>query len=109
MSNEKFTPGPWRREGNRVYPITEAGRARHWGGPICSVDYNSFVDQDSADKNEKEAGYDAALIAAAPEMYEFINWIRSVQGQYAIIKGKKFLPQILDKAYELLKKARGEA
>lgn len=103
MSNEKFTPGPWRREGNRVYPITEAGRARHWGGPICSVDYNSFVDQDSADKNEKEAGYDAALIAAVPEMYDWLNWLIE-NDMLAIVN-----PNDREKIKSVLKKARGEA
>ena len=45
---------------------------------------------------------------AAGEMIAFIEWIRSVAGQCAVINGKKFLPQILDKADELLKKARSE-
>lgn len=94
MSNEKFTPGPW--------------KIKHfeWEGfPNNSIEYG--------ESGECVAEYvandaDAKLISAAPEMYEFINWIRSVAGQCAIIKGKKFFPQILDKADELLKKARGE-
>lgn len=102
MSNEKFTPGPWRREGNRVYPITEAGKTRHFGGPICSVDYNSFVDQDSADKNEKKAGYDAALIAAAPEMYDWLNWL--IENDMLAIAN----PNDREKIKSVLKKARGE-
>ena len=59
----------------------------------------------SQDREESDAN--AALIAAAPEMYEFIEWLRSVEGQCAILKAKRYLPQILDKLDEILKKARG--
>ena len=104
MSNEKFTPGPWvviklfRQETGALAIVHDQSGDTV---TICDV-----ID----DKEHPEiADADAALIAAAPEMYEFINWIRSVEGQCAIIKGKKFLHKILDKADELLKKARGEA
>ena len=60
----------------------------------------------SQDREESDAN--AALIAAAPLMYEFIEWLRSVEGQCAILKAKRYLPQILDKLDEILKKARGE-
>ena len=103
MSNENFTPGPWvviklfRQETGALAIVHDQSGDTV---TICDV-----ID----DKEHPEiADADAALIAAAPEMYEFINWIRSVEGQCAIIKGKKFLPKILDKVDKLLKKARGE-
>lgn len=48
------------------------------------------------------------LYQAAPEMYEFIEWLRTVEGQCVILKAKKYMPQILDKVDEILNKARGE-
>lgn len=48
------------------------------------------------------------LYQAAPDMYEFIEWLRTVEGQCVILKAKKYMPQILDKVDEILKKARGE-
>lgn len=100
---ERFTPGPWAvwscfRKKNGKLPVVhdESGDTV----TICEV-----ID----DKEHPEiADADAALIAAAPEMYEFIRWIRSVQGQCAIMKWRKFLPEILDKADEILHKAEGE-
>ena len=59
-------------------------------------------------KDREESDANAALIAAAPEMYEFIEWLRTVEGQCVILKAKKYMPQILDKLDEILKKARGE-
>ena len=50
-------------------------------------------------------GANAALIAAAPEMYEFIGWLASVEGQCAILTKD---PEIVRKAQAVLNKARGE-
>lgn len=109
--NEKFTPGPWVSEIHRINTPNEQsvgffvrtitdkqGERRQISGYVKTHNPELF--------NEIEA--DAALIAAAPEMYEFIRWIRSVQGQCAIMKWRKFLPEILDKADEILRKAEGE-
>lgn len=101
--NEKFTPGPWRKEGNRVYPTTEEGKIRHCGGPICSVNYNCFADRLLADKNEKEASFDAALVSAAPEMYDWLNWL--IENDMLTIVN----PNDREKIKLALKKARGES
>lgn len=111
MSKTKFTPGPWVSEIHRINTPNEQsvgffvrtitdkqGERRQISGYVKTHNPELF--------NEIEA--DAALIAAAPEMYEFIRWIRSVQGQCAIMKWRKFLPEILDKADEILRKAEGE-
>jgi hypothetical protein len=92
MSEEKFTPGPWNNcDGFTV----ETRKAR-----ICIIASLNVSDEAS------EAN--AALIAAAPEMCEFLEWLRSIEGQCAILNGKKYLPQILEKVDEILKKVRGE-
>lgn len=92
MDEPKFTPGTWNNcDGETI----ETKKAR-----ICIIAPLNLT-QEESDAN-------AALIAAAPEMYEFIEWLRSVEGQCAILKAKRYLPQILDKLDEILKKARGE-
>lgn len=108
--NEKFTPGPWVSEIHRINTPNEQsvgffvrtitdkqGERRQISGYVKTHNPELF----------KEIEADAALISAAPEMYEFIRWIRSVQGQCAIMKWRKFLPEILDKADEILHKAEG--
>lgn len=102
---EKFTQGLWQR-GAGATVITQPKAIEddfktwiweYW--PIC----DASIGQKS--REEKEAN--AALIAAAPEMYEFIRWLRSLNGQCAILN-KKNLPEIMDRAAEILRKARGE-
>ena len=100
MSEPTFTPGPWNVAGfdSRI------NEERYFGidTPRGQMIVESFGE---CDFNRKA---NAALIAAAPEMYEFIAWLRTVEGQCAILKAKRYLPQILDKLDEILKKARGE-
>lgn len=111
MNVEKFTPGPWH--------IKKSEEIRSpYGGNVSSTritildtpggQYQSRHVIAQVAKGNGRGEANAALIAAAPEMYEFILWIRSVQGQCAIMKWRKFLPEILDKADEILRKAEGE-
>lgn len=106
MSEEKFTPGPW------VARVEyKKSRLSNQTYMLCSVHADDKCITDSVyviHDNMDEAAANTRLIAAAPEMYEFIRWIRSVQGQCAIMKWRKFLPEILDKADEILQKARGD-
>lgn len=106
MSKEKFTPGPW------VARVEyKKSRLSNQTYMLCSVHADDKCITDSVyviHDNMDEAAANTRLIAAAPEMYEFIRWIRSVQGQCAIMKWRKFLPEILDKADEILHKAEGE-
>ena len=103
MSNEKFTPGEWRVEitdhelADTGDYITDFAVATEKTGVAQCFD-NSVV-------SEEEAAANCHLIAAAPEMYEFISWIGSVEGQCAILTKD---PEIVRKAHAILKKARGE-
>ena len=105
MSEEKFTPGPWVVDAD-FYVYGGDGR-KNQGEYFDGVEFPLVCDVESDSRDRKENKANAALIAAAPEMYEFIRWIRSVQGQCAIMKWRKFLPEILDKADEILHKAEG--
>ncbi len=95
MNKPKFTPGPWRyskalpnliecREGRKqyLYTVCQLGEGSGWS------------------KN-KEAN--AALIAAAPEMYEGLKEIRDV------MKKDGRFGRTVEAIDKLLKKARGEA
>ena len=114
MSEEKFTKGPWyikqSEEIRLPYSInvssTRITRITILDTPGGQYQRRHVMAQVAKGNGRGEAN--AALIAAAPEMYEFIRWIRSVQGQCAIMKWRKFLPKILDKADEILNKAGGE-
>lgn len=106
MSKTKFTPGPWFVDAD-FYVYGGDGR-KNQGEYFDGVEFPLVCDVESDSRDRTENKANAALIAAAPEMYEFIRWIRSVQGQCAIMKWRKFLPEILDKADEILHKAEGE-
>lgn len=109
MSETKFTPGPWvaRIEDHSFCDtgdvVTSFTVATEGAGK-----YDCFAEVFTRNDDIYEAAANTRLIAAAPEMYEFIRWIRTVQGQCAIMKWRKFLPEILDKADEILRKAEGE-
>lgn len=109
MNETKFTPGPWAARiedhsfcdtGDVVTSFTVATEG--------AGKYDCFAEVFTRNDDIYEAAANTRLIAAAPEMYEFIRWIRTVQGQCAIMKWRKFLPEILDKADEILRKAEGE-
>ena len=106
MSKTKFTPGPWVVDAD-FYVYGGDGR-KNQGEYFDGVEFPLVCDVESDSRDRTENKANAALIAAAPEMYEFIRWIRSVQGQCAIMKWRKFLPEILDKADEILHKAVGD-
>lgn len=106
MSETKFTRGPWFVDAD-FYVYGGDGR-KNQGEYFDGVEFPLVCDVESDSRDRTENKANAALIAAAPEMYEFIRWIRSVQGQCAIMKWRKFLPEILDKADEILHKAEGE-
>lgn len=104
MSKTKFTRGPWVR-GAVAQVFTAPKRIEEMPFPW---EFFPICNANPCCRSKEENDANAALIAAAPEMYEFIRWIRSVQGQCAIMKWRKFLPEILDKADEILHKARGD-
>lgn len=100
MDSHTFTPGPWKIAGFG----SQNNNKMDFG---INTELGQLVIE-SYGQCELDCKANAALIAAAPEMYEFIRWIRSAQGQCAIMKWRKFLPEILDKADEILHKAEGE-
>lgn len=112
MSKTKFTRGPWfikqSEEIRSPYSSTNVSSTRITILDAQGGQYQSRHVIAQVAKGNGRGEANAALIAAAPEMYEFIRWIRSVQGQCAIMKWRKFLPEILDKADEILHKAEGE-
>lgn len=107
--NEKFTPGPWvARIEDHSFCDTGDVFTSFTVATEGAEKYDCFAEVFTRNDDIYEAAANTRLIAAAPEMYEFIRWIRSVQGQCAIMKWRKFLPEILDKADEILHKAEGE-
>lgn len=109
MSEEKFTPGKWvARIEDHSFCDTGDVYTSFTVATEGAGKYDCFAEVFARNDDIDEAAANTKLIAAAPEMYEFIRWIRSVQGQCAIMKWRKFLPEILDKADEILHKARGE-
>lgn len=109
MREEKFTPGPWAaRIEDHSFCDTGDVFTSFTVATEGAGKYDCFAEVFTRNDDIDEAAANTRLIAAAPEMYEFIRWIRSVQGQCAIMKWRKFLPEILDKADEILRKAEGE-
>lgn len=109
MSEMKFTRGPW-VAGIEDHSFCDTGDV-YTSFTVATEGagkYDCFAEVFTRNDDIYEAAANTRLIAAAPEMYEFILWIRSVQGQCAIMKWRKFLPEILDKADEILRKAEGE-
>ena len=109
MSKTKFTPGKWvARIEDHSFCDTGDVYTSFTVATEGAGKYDCFAEVFARNDDIDEAAANTKLIAAAPEMYEFIRWIRSVQGQCAIMKWRKFLPEILDKADEILRKARVE-
>ena len=109
MSETNFTPGPWvARIEDHSFCDTGDVFTSFTVATEGAGKYDCFAEVFTRNDDIYEAAANTRLIAAAPELYEFIRWIRSVQGQCAIMKWRKFLPEILDKADEILQKARGE-
>ena len=87
---EKFTPGPWCAIGTDISPS-----------------FNTFftvATVSSWDYGEEEYGANAALIAAAPEMYELLDCIRK-----SVALDSGIMASCIARIEPLLKKARGEA
>lgn len=105
MSKPKFTPGPWKvRQYNHYigknYTTRRTHKVENKSGlqVVCTVTSGVYA-QGNLD-----------LIAAAPEMYDFINYFLTVSGQSVL----RFLPydiakKIFDEADRITRKARGES
>jgi len=106
--NSKFTPGPWRRAKNL---------SRNGSGKPRGLSYSRIVDENNISvayayprSSRQYQTANANLIAVAPEMYEFINFFLTFNGQAVL----RILPyeigkSIYDEAQNIIKKANGES
>jgi hypothetical protein len=95
MSEPKFTKGPWRVLDNTSY----TDRPNHY--QILTKDAGLWVAYTECCDNEEEEA-NAALIAAAPEMYELLQDIAT---NYQCMPNPCGVEQRIE---AVLKKARGE-
>lgn len=108
MSEEKFTKGPWFVDAD-FYVYGGDGR-KNQGKYFDGVEFPLVcgVESDSRDRTENKAN--AALIAAAPEMYDllehYLDLIQKANDGDAVSEQKIF-EQSAD-IEKVLKKARGE-
>lgn len=72
MSEQKHTPGPWRVDG--LY-LNQLGVWAGTGAIVAKVEAGSHENADGTDTAMTNEEYDAnaALIAAAPDMYEALD------------------------------------
>ena len=114
MSKQKFTPCPWKivKEGHEGIIISIRDKHRNW---ICECNYALVGDESKYGHpiiTEREALANARLIAAAPEMYDFLEkLVNQIEEnglmQYDVIhNGENW---VLEWAKELLSKSRGES
>ena len=109
MSEPKFTKGPWKCTKTQDY--YNLGVTEHYYDLYEIKDENNKIitkldaEGMEKDKNIKE---NAALIAAAPELYDFAHFFETFAGQcYCKILGEAG-QKIYDEAVKICKKARGE-
>jgi hypothetical protein len=95
MNEPKFTPGPWHVDGKYVVCGKEALKDAIFGNEpsICSIcNVNGWL---------KHAEGNAALIAAAPEMYSRLEQCADDYDAMGMFENR-------NRIWELLAKARGE-
>lgn len=101
MSEEKFTPGPWSLLFNDKTKVV----LEQQGVAVFVADtYAGFT------KSEEEQKANAALISAAPEMYDILeHYFKLIQraNDGDAVSEKKIFEQAAD-IEKVLKKARGE-
>ena len=103
---EKFTPGEWRAE-IEDHSFCDTGDYITEFGVVTGKRQTIAQCFDTGSINEEEAAANCYLIAAAPEMYEFVKMFTSAAGQFLLShadNGK----EIYNEAVRILKKARGE-
>ncbi len=99
MSEPKFIRGPWNIDG-----LSVVDSKNH---VIACCHYN-WLFSDDDDEVLANAEANAALIAAAPELYDFAHFFETFAGQcYCRILGEAG-QKIYDEAVRICKKARGE-
>lgn len=95
MSEPTFTPGPWGWcMPDEVFPAV-----------FCNENGNIIADLYDAKNNQRQMVANAALIAAAPEMYAKLKELADVLRFGGMLCTNRTMAQEIE---EILKKARGE-
>jgi len=92
----KFTPGPWHVKDNGLIFILPPDESGNFVVAGCGQTYSV------SDWEKERSLANAALIAAAPEMYDLLERIYGVDPRSTICL------ELINEIPELLKKARGE-
>lgn len=72
MTSLKFTPGPWYADpSDKILRQWGVGKDLYWGSVAIGVDPLAIIVRDGIEA--KEAKANAHLIAAAPELYAFVE------------------------------------
>jgi hypothetical protein len=101
MTQNKFTPGPWQ------YWTGSLSRSPGIYGPrVPNKDRNWIADIRVGDPKVQEAN--AQLIAAAPEMYEALEWLLPIAETYLRLAPNHPDNAKVESARFALRKARGE-
>lgn len=109
MSKPKFTPGPWyvkpREAIKSTYGVSHT-RTTILDSQDGGYSPRHVIAQIARGNGKEEAN--AALIAASPEMYEFIQSLTSFGGQILLATLGEDGMKIYNEALRVLAKARGE-
>lgn len=106
--NEKFTPGPWFV--NADFYVYGADGRKIQGEYFDGVEFPLVCDVESHSRNRTENKANAALIAAAPDMYDILkHYFDLVQrADYGDILAEQKIFEDIVYIEEVLQKARGE-
>lgn len=112
MSEPKFTPGPWSVRDKicifRFLSVT-SDKSPFMIAKVMEPDMQRILEDATKEKaNWEQLSANAALIAAAPDMYEFIKSLTSFGGQIALATLGEDGMKIYNEAMRVLAKARGE-
>ncbi len=110
MSETKWTPGPWLRDGRTVYALEHAG----WRKSVEQFKNRFYASvQQTPTTPEEEIEANARLIAAAPELYEalaeFMDIWNSSDSRSASKQAQARRAAMWTKANAAIAKSRGEA
>ena len=95
MNNPQFTSGPWHVSENQPTVVGNKEKA------VCKCE----IDWDLGAKERKA---NAALIAAAPEMYAMLEQLVEAVKTLNAISLIKIKDKLIEDAVNIIKKARGE-
>lgn len=112
--SEKWTPGPWLRDGRTVYALRETGRF-HRGEPVLQNSFDVHVQGPHQHLSDVEAEATASLISAAPDLVDSIDpdtldaIADEIGGEFKHTARAASLRGIAKRQRAALAKSRGEA